>query len=108
MNGNVILDPVDSNNIYIRDIENDYLTISATANLYCYLMNEDCNDYKNTYSDLKESYNSDLYYLDEVLYLDTNKTTVKLTEDKDEIITDGLIVYALRRDGVILLLNYLI
>ena len=100
--GDVILDKVSNDTIYVRDVKNDYLTISATANLYCYLMNEDCNDYKNTYEELKNSYETDLYYLDEVLYLDSNKVTIDLTEDKKDIEKEGLILYALRRDGVIL------
>ena len=101
--GNIILDIVSDNTIYVRDIKNDYLTISATANLYCYLKNEDCNDYTNTYKELKNSYTSDLYYLDEVLYLDSNQVTLKLTNDKKDIKKEGLSLYALRRDGVILI-----
>jgi hypothetical protein len=90
------------NNIDIREYSDIVLPIDSHANLYCYLVNPDCNEYALKYSDLKEDHNSDLYYLDEVLYLGANKQYIKLTEDKEHIETDGLILYGLRRDGILL------
>ncbi|MBQ1551362.1 MAG: leucine-rich repeat domain-containing protein [Bacilli bacterium] len=102
-NGNIILIKGGyDNNITIVE-NNDYnTTIPSTANLYCYLKNEHCNTWNNTYKSYKQNQNSDLYYLDEVLYLDSNKRYVDLNESGTDIDKDGLTIYALRRDGVIL------
>ena len=101
-NDNIIINQLYSGYIEITD-RNDYnTTIPSTANLYCYLKNEHCNTWNNTYKSYKQNENSDLYYLDEVLYLDSNKRFVELDESSNDIVKDDLVVYALRRDGVIL------
>ena len=88
--------------IEIIDRDNYNMTIPSSANLYCYSTNANCNTWNETYSDYKDDEESDLYYLDEVIYLDANMATVTLTEDQEDFEKEGLVVYALRRDGVIL------
>ena len=50
----------------------------------------------------RSSYDGKFYALDEVLYLTTNKNYVILNDDKTDFDKDGLKLYGLRRDGVIL------
>lgn len=100
---NIIIQKDGFGNIIILDKDDYNTTIPSTANLYCYLKNEHCNTWNNTYKSYKQNENSDLYYLDEVLYLDSNKRFVTLNEEKTDINKDDLTIYALRRDGVILI-----
>lgn len=51
-------------------------------------------------SDSRSNFEGKFYPLDEVLYLAANKTHVKATEDDFD--KSGLILYGLRRDGIIL------
>lgn len=53
-------------------------------------------------SSARESFDGTFYPLDEVLYLTTNKTHVKVNDDSTDWDKEGLIVYGLRRDGVVL------
>ena len=53
-------------------------------------------------SQARKSFEGDFYPLDEVLYLTTNKTHVKVNDDSTDWDKDGLIVYGLRRDGIVL------
>ena len=48
----------------------------------------------------RESFDGTFYPLDEVLYLTTNKTYVKIDDNKD-FDKNGLTVYGLRRDGMV-------
>ncbi len=50
----------------------------------------------------RSSYDGKFYALDEVLYLTANKNYVILNDDKTDFDKDGLKLYGLRRDGVIL------
>ena len=100
---NIIIQKDGVENIEIIDRDDYNTSIPSTANLYCYLKNEHCNTWNETYKSYKQNENSDLYYLDEVLYLDSNKRFVTLNEDKTDINKDDLTIYALRRDGVILI-----
>jgi hypothetical protein len=54
----------------------------------------------NKYND--EDKNPSLYYLDEVVHLDANKKNVEMNSNNSDIIKDGLILYALRRDGILM------
>ena len=98
----VFLDKYADSIVHIRDISTDTITIDPRANVYCYLKNEHCNAYNETYREQKVANESDLYYLDEVLYLDSNKTQIDMTNNQSSVLTDGLALYALRRDGIIL------
>ena len=53
-------------------------------------------------SSARANFEGDFYALDEVLYLTTNKTHVKINDDETDFDKSGLIVYGLRRDGVVL------
>lgn len=88
--------------IVVRDKSDDTMTIPSTANLYCYSDNEECITYHETYQKYRDEAESNLYFLDEVIYLDSNKNQIEFSEDKSGLLTDDLIVYALRRDGIVL------
>ena len=53
-------------------------------------------------SSARANFDGVFYPLDEVLYLTTNKTHVKVNDDSTDWDKDGLIVYGMRRDGVVL------
>ena len=53
----------------------------------------------------REEFDSDFYALDEVLYITSNKPRVLLNDDEDDFDKSNLVVYGLRRDGVILQSN---
>ncbi len=53
-------------------------------------------------ADARANFEGDFYPLDEVLYLTSNKTYVKLNDNEDDFDKSGLIVYGLRRDGLVL------
>ena len=101
-NDNIVMKKDSYGNIEILDKDDYNTTIPSTANLYCYLNNEHCNTWNNTYKSYKQNENSDLYSLDEVLYLDSKERVVKMNEDKTDIDKENLTIYALRRDGVVL------
>ena len=51
---------------------------------------------------VRGTFEGDFYPLDEVLYLTSNKPTVLLNDDETDFDKSDLVVYAMRRDGVIL------
>ena len=53
-------------------------------------------------STARKNFEGDFYALDEVLYLTTNKTHVKVNDEETDFDKTGMIVYGLRRDGVVL------
>ncbi len=50
----------------------------------------------------RDDFTGTFYPLDEVLYITANKTYVEVNDDETDFDKDGLIVYAMRRDGVVL------
>ena len=50
----------------------------------------------------RDDFDGTFYPLDEVIYLTSNKPTVLLEEDDSDFDKSGLIVYGLRRDGLVL------
>ncbi len=85
----------------IRDFNNT--TIPHGTNIFAY-SDAPAENYAN--DDSRSTYDGKFYPLDEVLYLTSNKTYVILEQDEEgnnvDFEKDGLILYALRRDGVIL------
>ncbi len=85
----------------IRDFNNT--TIPHGTNIFAY-SDAPAENYAN--DDSRSAYDGKFYPLDEVLYLTSNKTYVILEQDEEgnnvDFEKDGLILYALRRDGVIL------
>ena len=53
----------------------------------------------------REDFDSDFYALDEVLYITSNKPRVLLNDAEDDFDKSNLVVYGLRRDGVIVQSN---
>ncbi|MBR6532355.1 leucine-rich repeat protein [Candidatus Saccharibacteria bacterium] len=51
---------------------------------------------------VRGTFEGDFYPLDEVLYLTSNKPTVLLNDDETDFDKSDLVVYAMRRDGIIL------
>ena len=51
---------------------------------------------------VRETFEGEFYPLDEVLYLTSNKPTVLVNDDATDFDKSDLIVYAMRRDGIIL------
>ena len=51
---------------------------------------------------IRGTFEGDFYPLDEVLYLTSNKPTVLLNDDETDFDKSDLVVYAMRRDGIIL------
>jgi hypothetical protein len=99
---NIFLDTMYGKNISITDIDDDVMTIPSTANLYCYSTHEECITYYENYKEYRDAAETDLYFLDEVIYLGSNKDHLDASDVNTGLLTDGLVVYALRRDGVIL------
>ncbi len=79
------------------------LTIPEPTNIFAY---SDAPGEQYANSETRADYDGKFYPLDEVLYLTSNKTYVILEQDEEgnnvDFEKDGLILYALRRDGVIL------
>ncbi len=78
-------------------------TIPQVTNIFAY-SDAPAENYAN--ADSRSNYEGKFYPLDEVLYLTTNKIYVILEQDEEgnnvDFNKEGLILYALRRDGVIL------
>ena len=53
-------------------------------------------------SNARDGFDGEFYPLDEVLYITTNKTHVKVNDNETDFDKSGMIVYGLRRDGVVL------
>ena len=51
---------------------------------------------------VRDTFEGDFYPLDEVLYLTSNKPTVLVNDDATDFDKSDLVVYAMRRDGIIL------
>jgi hypothetical protein len=79
------------------------LTIPEPTNIFAY---SDAPGEQYANSETRADYDGKFYPLDEVLYLTSNKTYVVLEQDEEgnnvDFDKEGLILYALRRDGVIL------
>ncbi len=80
--------------------ENDTeLTVPQVTNIFAY-SDAPAEAYANTES--RDNYEGKFYALDEVLYLTANKNVVILSDDKTDFDKEGLKLYGLRRDGVVL------
>ena len=80
--------------------ENDTeLTVPQVTNIFAY-SDAPAEDYANAES--RDNYEGKFYALDEVLYLTANKNVVILSDDKTDFDKEGLKLYGLRRDGVVL------
>ena len=53
-------------------------------------------------SSSRENFEGTFYPLDEVLYITTNKTHVKVNDENTDFDKTGMIVYGMRRDGIVL------
>lgn len=53
-------------------------------------------------SSSRENFEGTFYPLDEVLYITTNKTHVKVNDEETDFDKTGMIVYGMRRDGIVL------
>ena len=92
-------------NIIFNDLDPSQFTIPANADVYAYSTNSNIEwdeEYELFRRNERLGTDSTVYPLDEVIYLASNKEKVKLTKNKKDFDKDGLIVYALRRDGVVL------
>ncbi len=77
------------------------LTIPDTTDIYAYSVSP-----TESYAGKpREDFEGDFYPLDEVLYITSNKPRVLLNDDEDDFDKSDLIIYGLRRDGVILQSN---
>lgn len=105
---NVILTTSESDTGYIVNVNivdaGDF-TVPATTDIYTY-SEYDSIDYAKKYEKQRTSElldtNAEVLHFDEVIYLTSNKPTVKLTDNKTNFDKDSLTVYALRRDGLIM------
>ena len=77
-------------------------TIPETTDIYAYSVSP-TEQYAST--DDREDFDSAFYPLDEVLYITSNKPRVILNDTEDDFDKSNLVVYGLRRDGVILQSN---
>ena len=75
------------------------LTVPQVTNIFAY-SDAPAEDYANAES--RDNYEGKFYALDEVLYLTANKNVVILSDDKTDFDKEGLKLYGLRRDGVVL------
>ena len=74
-------------------------TIPERTDIYAYSANV-TKDYAA--ADARQDFEGTFYPLDEVLYLTSNKPRVELNDDESDFDKSNLVVYGLRRDGVIL------
>lgn len=92
-------------NVDIRDINPANFSIPSNTDLYTY-SSYDVKSWDETYEDMRRSEelgtDSTVYFLDEVLHLTSNHPKVKLNEDETDFDKSNLIVYALRRDGIVM------
>ena len=77
-------------------------TIPEGTDIYAYSVSPTEN-YAST--DDRDEFDGDFYALDEVLYITSNKPRVVLNDDEDDFDKTNLVVYGLRRDGVVLQSN---
>lgn len=105
-NINITIEKVaDSYQIIIEDFDPSAFTIPSSTDIYAY-STYDIKNWDKTYAkyrrNSKYNTNSTLYALDEVLYLTSNKKSIIMNKKDKDFDKKGLIVYALRRDGIIL------
>ena len=89
-------DPTDTPNL--SAVNPDTLTIPGQADVYAYSVSP--TEAYASYS--RNAFDGTYYPLDEVLYLTSNKPTVLLNDDETDFDKSDLIVYGLRRDGLVL------
>jgi hypothetical protein len=74
------------------------LTIPETTDIYAYSVSP-----TEAYAgDVRDDLEGDFYPLDEVLYVTTNNPRVKISDDNTDFDKSRVVVYGMRRDGVIL------
>lgn len=92
-------------NVSILDINPANFTIPANTDIYTYSSYE-VKNWDKTYEDMRRNKelgtNSTVYFLDEVLHLTSNHPKVNFNEDETDFDKSNLIVYALRRDGIVM------
>lgn len=107
INESVIIDEEEQNYIIvtIKDLDPSMFTIPSNTDIYTY-STYDAKSWDEEYELFRRNElfntNSTYYPLDEVLYLTTNKPEITVKNDDDDFDKSDLIVYALRRDGIIL------
>ena len=89
----------DDDNTAGTSVDSASRTIPGQADVYAYSVSP-----TEAYAKLRgnENLTGTFYPLDEVLYLTSNKPTVLLNDDETDFDKSNLIVYGLRRDGVVL------
>lgn len=104
----VIVDIIETDTGYkvnVRAVEPSNFTVPSTTDIYAY-SNSDTTDYEKEYRRYRQSKeldtNGEILFLDEVIYLTSNHPTVKVNDTKDNFDKSNLIVYALRRDGIVM------
>ena len=88
----------DGDDVDLSNVDPDTLTIPGQADVYAYSVSP--TEAYASYS--RDAFEGTFYPLDEVLYLTSNKPTVLLNDDETDFDKSDLIVYGLRRDGVVL------
>ena len=89
-------DPVDP----VNPVNPATLTIPGQADIYAYSVSP--TEAYAGFTRNKPEVTGTFYPLDEVLYLTSNKPTVLLSDDESDFDKSDLIVYGLRRDGLVL------
>ena len=80
-----------------------YTTIYSKYDLYCYQSNTKCQEYYDAHNqEMEDAYRAHLYYLDEIVHIDANKRNVTMNASNTDFDKEDLILYALRRDGILL------
>lgn len=104
----VIVDTVETSNGYevsVRAVEPSNFTVPSTTDIYAYSESYS-NDYEKEYNRYRQSDELDtdgeILFFDEVMYLTSNHPVVKVTDNKENFDKSNLIVYALRRDGIVM------
>lgn len=91
--------------VTINDLDPSMFTIPSGTDIYTYSI-YDVKSWDEDYALYRrnELFNTDSTYypLDEVLYLTSNKPEITIKEDSTDFDKSDLIVYALRRDGIVL------
>ncbi|MBR5419430.1 leucine-rich repeat protein, partial [Candidatus Saccharibacteria bacterium] len=88
----------DGDDVDLSNVNPDTLTIPGQADVYAYSVSP--TEAYASYS--RDAFEGTFYPLDEVLYLTSNKPTVLINDDETDFDKSNLIVYGLRRDGVVL------
>jgi hypothetical protein len=81
-----------------RGVSEEGLTIPATTDIYAYSVSP-----TEAYAgEPRDNLEGNFYPLDEVIYITSNKPRVHINDEADDFDKSDLIVYAMRRDGLIL------